>query len=184
MRPIPNLLSLQAQHSNSLLDEVWRRFVEDRDPMDGDLTGLSEIHELDASCLPLRQVDDFASFQGLRYLDLSLTEVEDLSPLALLPDLKELHLTFHRGNELKGLEKLTQLHILDISYPRRPILSLDRLSHLESLEELYLNGCGIRTVAHLVPLEKLKMLTLSFNPIPKEELIAYQELMPNCALLT
>lgn len=181
MKAKPSLSTTHALHHHLLLEEVWNRYLEERKA--GDSLLVEEVRELDASCLPITDVRDFAMFKRLRYLDLSLTEVRDLSPLAALPDLRELHLTFHRGIELEGLESLTQLRILDLSYPRHAIPRLDRLGDLDQLEELYLNGCGLSTLAHFMPLERLRVLSLSFNLIPLRERNAFRELNPGCAIL-
>ena len=174
-------LASQALVHQRLLDEVWNRYLEERGSHEP--AEKAWVEELDASCLPITDISGLREFPNLRFLDLSLTEVEDLSPLAELPHLRELHLTFHRGVKLEGLEKLTQLRILDLSYPRHRIPDLGRVGYLDKLEELYLNGCGLSTIAHVVPLDHLKVLTVSFNRIPSRERDAYRELNPACALL-
>ncbi|MDP5170254.1 MAG: hypothetical protein NWR72_08405 [Bacteroidia bacterium] len=170
-----------ALSQSPLLREVWSRYLEEK--TEDETANPEEVVSLDASCLPIEDLSDFTIFKNLRTLDLSFSAVRDLSPLADMPFLEELHLTFHIGGVLLGLEKLAHLRILDLSYPRSAIRELDRVSDLDNLEELYMNGCGVRTVAHVVPLEKLRILTLSFNCIPKAERDAFRVLSPACALL-
>lgn len=181
MNPNPSRSFPNALIQRQLFDEVYKRYLDEKEAHESE--AFEEIRELDASCLPIANISAFTVFKNLRYLDLSFTEVNDLSPLAELPHLEELHLTFHRGVELDGLDKLTQINILDLSYPRHRIPGLDRVGYLENLEELYLNGCGLTTIAHTIPLEKLKVLTVSFNRIPAPERAAFRELYPECALL-
>lgn len=181
MNPNPSPSFPNALLQLQLFDEVYKRYLEEKDVHES--AEYEEVRELDASCLPIVDVSFFSVFPKLQTLDLSFTEVRDLSPLAELKHLEELHLTFHRGVELNGLETLTQLKILDLSYPRHRIPGLDRVSYLENLEELYMNGCGLKTVADVIPLEKLKVLTVSFNRIPAVERAAFRELNPECALL-
>lgn len=181
MNPNPSASFPNALIQRQLFDEVYRRYLDEKEAHESEK--FEEVQELDASCLPIADITSFSVFKKLRYLDLSFTEVRDLSPLAELEHLEEVHLTFHRGMILDGLEKLTQVKILDLSYPRHRIPSLDRVGYLENLEELYLNGCGLTTIAHTIPLEKLQVLTVSFNKIPVPERVAFRELYPNCALL-
>lgn len=181
MHPLEKGLRTIVQ--DPLLDEVIRRYVQDREPGAPLPAGLHDVTELDASCLPIRSVENFRYFEKLRYLDLSLTDVCDLSALAALPQLEELHLTFHQGFDIASLKEIETLKRLDISYPRHRPYNLGEISYLDNLEELYANGCGVNTMAHFVPLEKLQVLTVSFNSIPEAEVQAFRALMPGCALL-
>ncbi len=177
----PSSFAPDALIQRRLFDEVWNRYLDEKGPEDS--SDMESVTEIDASCLPITDVSAFCVFKNLRFIDFSLTEIEDLSPLASLSHLRELHLTFHQGFRLDGLESLTQLRILDLSYPRHAIPGLHRVADLECLEELYMNGCGLTTIAHMVPLEALKVLTVSFNRIPQCERDAFRHLNPGCALL-
>ena len=93
---------------------------------------------------------------GLRELDLSSSEVEDLRPLAALPKLTVLRVADTDFGALNHLKEISSLETLDLSYSSvRDLTSLEYLSHLR---RLFLVGSNIKNAEQLVPLKDLRNL--------------------------
>ncbi len=105
----------------------------------------------------------------LRGLDLSLAEVSDLKPLAVMTGLHELHLNGAQTTDasLAHLSALTSLRILSTGGAKITDVGLAHLSGLTGLQDLYLHGTQITDagLVHLSPLTGLQDLILTCTQI-------------------
>ncbi|CAN5742681.1 hypothetical protein BH11BAC3_BH11BAC3_08350 [soil metagenome] len=99
-------------------------------------------------------------------LNLSDCELEKI-PVELLEMgwLTELHLFDNKITEIKNIDALTQLIILDVSYNH--IGEIINLGHLTKLQKLYLGNNSINEVNNLQNLQSLETLDLNSNEIPE-----------------
>lgn len=149
-----------------------------------DLQCLIDTAELDLSGSQLADLTPLLAFPHLERLDLSHACVRDLTGLAQLTQLRELHLTCSPCVDLAPITCLTQLEVLDLSYPQRALRGpLSLLDGFTSLRELYCNACHLRDVVPFVGMQQLELLSLNFNHIPREEIAALRELLPACRIL-
>ncbi|MDX1906882.1 MAG: hypothetical protein SF053_07585 [Bacteroidia bacterium] len=172
-------------------DSVWVTHAGWTEVLKGELAGFvgaggrlhyDKITELDLSGYPVRSLEPLLQMRALEVVHISGTQVTDLSPLATLPRLQELHATFCKLNLMKGWEGLTGLRVLDISYPVDPPADLTWVPQLH-LHEFYCNACELSSPEILMQLGRLEVLSLHFNPIPKHKLIQLARALPQCHIL-
>lgn len=96
---------------------------------------------------------------GLRCLDLRNTDLNELSPLAGLTELRELRLSNTHVQELSPLAGLTKLQRLTLTNTQ--VRNLSPLARLMDLQELYLSDTQIRDLSPLAGLTELQSLSLS-----------------------
>jgi DNA-binding transcriptional ArsR family regulator len=101
--------------------------------------------------------------KSLQTLDISVTTVNDLAPLANLTTLRGLNLWTKQVNDLTPLAKLTSLQSLDLSYTR--VNDLQPLVSLTELRDLNLSGTQVRDLLPLAKLIALQTLDLSFTKV-------------------
>jgi NACHT domain/Leucine Rich repeats (2 copies) len=92
-------------------------------------------------------------------LDLSGTQILDLSPLSSLSQLQNLNLNGTQISDLSPLSSLSQLQTLDLNGTQ--ILDLSPLSSLSQLQNLNLNGTQILDLSPLSSLSHLRNLNLN-----------------------
>lgn len=114
----------------------------------------------------------------LEYVDLSLTQIEDIAPLSSLTELRYLNISHTTIEDLSFLRYAENMEFLDISFT--PVQNIDELENLKALKELHLNGADIRDFEVLKNYTQLKKLDLSetfFNaPEVLSELAKLEEL--------
>lgn len=147
------------------------------------LEDLKLIKELDCSRTEIEDLSPLRMLPYLEILDLSNTRIKDFTSIMYLANLKELNACFCYPFDLDILITLPHLKVLDISYPKLPFQKFDALSDLEQLQEGYFNACNIDTVAHFMTMSNIDILSLPFNPIPRDELDAFRDLTPDCKLI-
>ncbi|MCB0835806.1 MAG: hypothetical protein KDD63_17380 [Bacteroidetes bacterium] len=183
---VPKTIALSTWWAE--LSEEWQGILEGQLETNGmeisNWNDISCLKELDCSGSSITDLTPVSHFSSIESLDISETQVKDLRPLLQLPQLKELHLTFSQSLDLEIIGKLDKLEVLDISYPYIKNNDIHALSGLTNLRELYCNACNVDTVIHFITLQKLEILCVYFNPIPGQELDAFQELMPFCRILS
>ena len=96
---------------------------------------------------------------SLSELDLSGTQVSDISALSKLTSLSKLNLNDTEVSEISALSKLTSLSTLYLSGTQASDISA--LSKLTSLSELYLSGTQVSEISALSKLTSLSELDLS-----------------------
>lgn len=149
-----------------------------------DLYQLAQCTELDASRSHLDDLTPLRMLPQLEVLDLSYTSLRSLRGLSACENLRELHLINLPEIDLVEVAYLPRLAILDISFPEQfEAHSLALLEELPHLKELYCNHCGIDNVVSFLSMSQLRVLSVNFNPIPREEINALRELMPRCRVL-
>ena len=148
-----------------------------------DMINLHSIKELDCSNAEVKSLEPLQFIPQLERLYLGDKHVNNLWAIQTLKRLKELHAPFGPIKSLSLLNGMDSLEILDISYPFKPYRNITPLSDMVNLRELYCNACGITSMHHFMALPNLEVLCLHFNPIPEEEIAAFEELMPNCKVL-
>ncbi|MEP6553545.1 MAG: COR domain-containing protein [Ferruginibacter sp.] len=110
-------------------------------------------------------------------LNLSDCQLEEI-PAELLEMgwLTELHLFDNKITEIKNIDALTQLIILDVSYNH--IDEIINLAHLTKLQKLYLGNNSINEIKNLQNLQSLETLDLNNNEITEiKNLDALQTLL-------
>nr|CCC92268.1 conserved hypothetical protein [Trypanosoma congolense IL3000] len=127
------------------------------------------IREIDARCSAVRNTG-LRGLGGLKYLqklNLSLTPVTDVTPLASSKSLSELNLsgTAVMSEGLVGLEKIPSLTVLNLS--RTKIKSLQKLTASKTLENLILYSCQVDTgdVHGVESMPRLKSLDVSTTKV-------------------
>ena len=95
----------------------------------------------------------------LNSLDLSNTQVTDLSPLSVLTQLNSLYLRNTQVTDLSPLSVLTQLNSLDLRNTQ--VTDLSPLSVLTQLKELVLSSSQVTDLSPLSILTQLNLLDLS-----------------------
>jgi internalin A len=149
-----------------------------------DLLALTQCTELDASRVKLTHLGPLRMLPQLQVLDLSYTALSSLQGLSYCENLRELHLINLPDLDLAEVACLKRLELLDISFPERfDPFNLALLEELPHLQELYCNHCGVDNVVPFLSMETLRVLSVNFNPIPREEVRALRDLLPKCRIL-
>ncbi len=140
------------------LDDSWRSFFKEKYklanyPENYEIRKCQGLRELDVSNKPVSDVSFLANFTFLEKLNLSKTQVKDLSPIKDLKRLKELNLAGSKVDTLLYLKDLINLEVLDISGLQ--IYSLENIAGLVKMREL---TCGENKLTNLEPLRDMAML--------------------------
>ncbi|MEO0899645.1 MAG: hypothetical protein AAFY71_24760 [Bacteroidota bacterium] len=168
--------------------EAWQEIIVSAIE-ESDLNGITSVEdlklikEIDCSRKEIEDLSPLRMFPYLEILDISGTQIRDITPLMYLANLKEFHACFCYPFDLDILITLPKLHTLDISYPRARFADLSAIADLDELKEGYFNACGIKSVADFMMLGKLEVLSIPFNPIPSEEVLAYRDLSEECKVI-
>ena len=96
-------------------------------------------------------------------IEISDGDINDISCLKYLKNLKQLVIARNRIWDLSPLEELTRLEFLDLSC--NPITDISSLRSLTSLRKLYLNGCSAKDLSPVYGLSALEALYVSDNGI-------------------
>ncbi|MEO0581523.1 MAG: leucine-rich repeat domain-containing protein [Bacteroidota bacterium] len=170
------------------LDEYWKHAIfeaiGEREAIDaGLLYYIKQIESLDLYGTDITDLSPLMLFPNLRSLDISSTSIQDLSALRLVPHLEVLQAAYCSPFSLSDLTCCPSLTQLDLSYPSAPHSSWESLDQLPNLSELFLNRTGISSIVDLLMLEKLQVLSVSFNPISATEKAYLKELLPHAQLI-
>ncbi|KAE8882955.1 hypothetical protein PF005_g18819 [Phytophthora fragariae] len=141
------------------------------------LPTLQELNVADAD-LTLSELLDMATPTAhVRALDLAETDVEDLAPLLVLPQLQSLSVRRTNVATLAVLEALPELHTLDVSETRvvdfAPLQALQQLETLDMSKNWVSTDLGV--LRHLTALRSLKATNIGASDS--------LELQLNCAEL-
>ncbi|CAH0479835.1 unnamed protein product [Peronospora belbahrii] len=133
--------------------------LEELNVSDADIT-LSELLD-QTTGLPTSNIQ---STRGhLKVLNLSETDIVDISPLVMLPQLQSLSLRRTNVTSLSILDTLLELHVLDVSETR--VVEFSALKALSQLETLDISKNWITTdlsvLEHLTALRSLKATNIS-----------------------
>ena len=123
---------------------------------------------LDLNIKALKNIDEiqnFTSLINLQILRLSGNRLTEIKSLDYLNQLEILDLSYNQISKIENLKNLTSLRVLNLSGNR--ITEIGNLDKLNNLEELYLSGNKISNIKSLEKLINLKKLYLSGNIITK-----------------
>lgn len=130
---------------------------------------LGELTKLSLVNLRLRGIEILSlPFERIQYLNLSFNRISELSGLSHLTSLKKLDFSHNRVVELEPLRNLKDLEIIRCDY--NIIETLEPLYELIQLNQLWLSHNRIKweELIYLTPLNKLKIINLSDNPLEKK----------------
>ena len=125
--------------------------------------GTSDVLSLISSRLDIVKPDAIETFSRIRRLNLSESNVSDISDLSALTTLTWLDLSDNRVVDLQPLEQLTRLRYLKLS--GNQIVDLSPLQSLTNLEVLFLDRNEVSDLGALGRLERLRYLVLTNNDV-------------------
>lgn len=118
-------------------------------------------------------------FANLRWVEVD--GASDVSLLATLHDLQELHVDDSSVTDITALKKLTNLRRLFLRHS--PISDITPLAGLNSLDHLSLNDTDVRDVTPLYQLKNLRSLNLHRTRVGEQELAALKRALPDCGIV-
>jgi hypothetical protein len=116
--------------------------------------------------LSFSQVTDISPLKGLlalRTLNLHFSRVTDISPLKGLPALQTLDFSFSRVTDISPLKGLPALQTLNLGFS--PVTDISPLKGLPHLQTLDLHNMRVTDISPLKGLPALQTLNLSFSPV-------------------
>ena len=114
-------------------------------------------------------------------LDLSGREIGPTGNFSLLGELVTLRLRSCGISSVEGLQSLTELRELDLSF--NDIRDPTPLANLRRLETLDLSGNRLQTASYFEGWTWLKQINLSGNEIPTAEIDRLREALPDCTVI-
>ena len=129
------------------------------------LTFFSNLEKLSlhGNSLLASAIKNITVLEKLKKLDLSLTDIEDTSPLGTMTGLTDLDLSFNGLEEVKGLEKLRFLKRFKMEF--NSIEHIEKISLNENIQSINLRCGDIKQVSGLDKYTGLRELNLGSNPI-------------------
>ena len=127
---------------------------------------LMNISQLDLSTSQISDISPLQSLTGITRLKLINNNITDLTPLQSLTNLTELNLSYNQVKDVTPLQSLENLNLLNLSYNR--VEDVSPLQSLKRLNELNLNNNQVSDISSLQPLERLTYLFVRDNPIENE----------------
>ncbi len=127
-----------------------------------DLSPIAKLKQLNYLCLTNMPVTDISPLQELgklTYLNLQFTDVSNIAPLKNLTKLTTLNLEVTRVNNIEALSNLYQMRELHLSNTK--VEDMSPLQKLVNLTWLDLQATAIRDIAAVSSLSNLETLTLS-----------------------
>ena len=140
------------------------------------------IRKIDLSMTKITDLTPLANFTGLQWLYLIETKISDLSPLSNLTALESLELTGTSVSDLTPLANLTGLQRLSLW--RTTVSDLIPLANLTGLQHLDLDGTLVSDLTPLSNLAKLQSLDLTGTEISENEVRKLRDTLPHCLILT
>lgn len=122
----------------------------------------TNLHLLDCTDKDISSLEGIEQFSDMQVLLVAQNRIQDVQPLAALPELAHLDISSNELDNLAGLENLTKLNMLDGSHNRLDDASA--LSGAKSLKRLYLNTNRLQDLAFVSDLSALENLDAENNP--------------------
>lgn len=114
---------------------------------------------------------EVADIRGIKSLDLTATNISDVSSISTLTSLEHLSLAITPVSDIKAIENLTNLKRLDLHLTQvNDLTPLSRLVNLEFLDLAYLAVGDLSPLSQLIHLRHLNMKNngvIDFRPIRK-----------------
>ncbi|MHA1672291.1 MAG: leucine-rich repeat domain-containing protein [Promethearchaeota archaeon] len=118
--------------------------------------GLKNIERLNLSHTNITEITGLENFPNLKDLDLSRCQITEITGLETLVNLERLKLIENKITEISGLETLIHLKELDLSFNK--IAEKTGLETLVNLERLNLELVPLAELPHLKRINKIKIL--------------------------
>ncbi len=122
----------------------------------------TNLQLLDCTDKNISSLDGIEQFNDLRVLIVPQNHIQNVQPLAALPQLAHVDVSSNELNNLSGLEKLQHLTLLDGSNNR--LGDASALRGAKSLKRLYLNTNHLQDLAFVSDLSALENLDAENNP--------------------
>ena len=119
---------------------------------------LESLSILDLSFTQVSDITALSKLKTLLFLNLNSTQVSDISALSKLPSLSDLNLSNTQVRDLSALSKLPSLSDLNLSNTQ--VSDISELSNLKTLHRLDLSGLEIKNIGVLSELTSLEVLNL------------------------
>lgn len=170
------------------LDVSWKHVLADNLDLKGyfsgsDLEYISTLSELDLSHSEITDLTPLYYLNHFESIDISYTKIADLAPIKNLNKLKRFSAVHTRAISLAPLAHQPYLEVLDLSYPVSRLHHWSALQSLSNLKELYCNGCDLTCLDWLPPNCNLSAFSLFFNPLKSEVVSRYRKKHPFCKVL-
>ncbi len=124
------------------------------------LSDIIRLQEINLNEYPeINDLSPLSKLSNLRKIDLSNTNVKDLSPLRNLTKLESLICSGSKVESLFHLRYLTNLKVLNLNHTM--VYTLDELDHFDKLEQLYLIDTKIDSLDPIAALKNLQDLRFS-----------------------
>lgn len=127
---------------------------------------LMSLSQLDLSTSQISDLSPIQSLKTITRLKLINNQITDLTPLKSLTNLTELNLSYNQVKDVTPLQSLENLKLLNLSYNQ--VKDISPLQSLNKLNELNLNHNQVADISSLQPLERLTYLFVRNNPIQDE----------------
>ncbi|MDX2067494.1 MAG: COR domain-containing protein [Haliscomenobacter sp.] len=124
---------------------------------------MQNLNSLDVSNTQVTDLSPLANLQNLTSLSVSNTQVTDLSPLANLQNLNTLYVYNNQISDLSPLANLQKLTSLSVY--NTPLSDLSPLANLQNLTSLYISNAQVSDLSPLANLQKLTTLYVSNTPL-------------------
>ena len=125
------------------------------------------VKNLDLSATELYDISDIAMFKNIESLCLNDNSISDISALSGLTNLEHVELTNNGINDIGAFENLTQLTYIELD--NNNISDITPLRKLSNLELLFLDDNYISDISVLGKLTKISILSLTGNCITEIE---------------
>lgn len=143
-----------------------------------DLSKLKELNSLDLSGSDISDLSTITNFKVLQSLDLRNTKINDISALSKLRKLESLYISNTQVTDLTPLKKLTNLTLLSID--GLAVTDFTPIKALKKLTILSINCEGFTDATMLEGLNKLGSVSMSYVTQTTSQL---EKLLPrNCAI--
>jgi len=127
------------------------------------LWGSYGLKQLDLTDCQVEDLSPLASLSNVTALNLKINSIGDINPLASLVNLELLNLANTELDDLTHLAALVKLRTLDLDDTQ--VAELYHLSQLTDLQQLHLARTAVDDVTSLAALLSLKWLDLSGTPV-------------------
>lgn len=133
------------------------------------LSRLRNLRELDLSHTEISDISILSEMTALTYINLDFSKVEDLSPLTYLVNLTHLIISNTQVSTIEPILKLDKIEFLSLSNTK--IKNIDSISELSNLKNLSVNGTSIESISEIRSLKNLISIDLgssnvnSFRPL-------------------
>jgi hypothetical protein len=141
---------------------------------------MADVVEVNLTFTQVSDVTPLAGLTSLQELTLINTPVSDLTPLAGLTNLQKLDLWGAPVSDLTPLAGLTNLQELDLAIT--PVSDVTPLAGLTNLQELRLSSTQVSDLTPLAGLTNLQVLRLDGTPVSEEEVTRLRQALPKCEI--